>query len=527
MHKRHSGFMMLVIAVLLVVFAGLAVAFVAMISSGSNSSTSTVSANAAHNLAHTAMEEGSYALSQNQSNCSSTWSAVTAYGGGTYQYNCTHYDTTATLTSALNATATSIPLSSTSNFASFGAVTINSETIYYNGVSGNTLLNARRGKNGSSAAAHASGATVTQKEYVIMGRAGVPSLSAPFGQRTVGKAVLVSQSGGGSGYYAVGNNGVMLKYDGTAWSTVLTASGVTFRDIEISSNYGFAVGNGGSNRISVYAFNGSTWSGPTTLSIYTSYNGAALSGPTSSSTLSHMTMYSIGCNMPGNPTQCWLGGGVTNFGNQQPGPTLCFLTPAATANCYINTNEGNSYVNDISCKNDRCMAAFNNNNFYTFNPATTTPYAISRTNAGSQTFVVGCSSGSRCIVATNNGIRYYYNTSSSYSQTTINGFSPTGVSCPSNDLCMMSGNNGRIYSCALGATSMTCTLQTNTGSMNYSDIHCNATNDCLAVGSGSTAYRFNGSWSATSAVPGNPTLNAVSGVAGGGSSSSGSGLEWL
>ena len=55
---KQSGFLMMVIAVLLVVVGGLATAFVSMIVSGTNSTISTISANNAFDLAKTGIESG-------------------------------------------------------------------------------------------------------------------------------------------------------------------------------------------------------------------------------------------------------------------------------------------------------------------------------------------------------------------------------------------------------------------------------------------------------------------------------------
>ncbi len=75
------------------------------------------------------------------------------------------YLSTATVTTAVTSTDTTITLSSTVSLPATGFITIDSETIYYANVSGNQLLNCYRGQyNGSTnttAAAHTVGATVT------------------------------------------------------------------------------------------------------------------------------------------------------------------------------------------------------------------------------------------------------------------------------------------------------------------------------------------------------------------------------
>jgi hypothetical protein len=72
----------------------------------------------------------------------------------------TTYNTGVTLASNILATDTTIPLSSTANLASAGFINIGSETIVYQNVDGNSLLNCARGQNNTTAAAHSSGAAI-------------------------------------------------------------------------------------------------------------------------------------------------------------------------------------------------------------------------------------------------------------------------------------------------------------------------------------------------------------------------------
>ena len=68
---------------------------------------------------------------------------------------------TSTLSSGINSSATSLTMASSSSFGSSGTVRIGSELITYTGNSGGTLSGLTRGANGTTAAAHSSGATVT------------------------------------------------------------------------------------------------------------------------------------------------------------------------------------------------------------------------------------------------------------------------------------------------------------------------------------------------------------------------------
>jgi hypothetical protein len=69
--------------------------------------------------------------------------------------------TTVTLDGAINATDTTITLSSTANIASVGFIKIDNETISYSNVIGNQLINCYRGQNNTTAASHLTGAAIT------------------------------------------------------------------------------------------------------------------------------------------------------------------------------------------------------------------------------------------------------------------------------------------------------------------------------------------------------------------------------
>jgi len=68
---------------------------------------------------------------------------------------------TSTLSSGINTSVTSLTMASSTSFASSGTVQIGSELITYTGNSGGTLSGLTRGANGTTAATHSSGATVT------------------------------------------------------------------------------------------------------------------------------------------------------------------------------------------------------------------------------------------------------------------------------------------------------------------------------------------------------------------------------
>jgi hypothetical protein len=68
--------------------------------------------------------------------------------------------TSVTLNGTITSTATTIAVSSTSGLATTGFIKIDSETIGYTNVDGNTLINCTRGQNDTTAAAHTTGAAI-------------------------------------------------------------------------------------------------------------------------------------------------------------------------------------------------------------------------------------------------------------------------------------------------------------------------------------------------------------------------------
>jgi len=68
--------------------------------------------------------------------------------------------TTITLNGTITATDTTITLSTTNGLTTTGFINIGSETIGYGNVDGNQLLNCYRGQNGTTAAAHTTGAAI-------------------------------------------------------------------------------------------------------------------------------------------------------------------------------------------------------------------------------------------------------------------------------------------------------------------------------------------------------------------------------
>jgi hypothetical protein len=127
---------------------------------------------------------------------------------------------TTTTSAAVALTDVSIPLTSATNFSAPGVATIGSETIYYNGISSNTLTGCTRGFNNTAIVPIASGATVTPNSI----NAGDASKFSPAGTVKV-------QANGTSGvveYIAYGNKYGNVLYNLTRAQTGGQASAQSF-----------------------------------------------------------------------------------------------------------------------------------------------------------------------------------------------------------------------------------------------------------------------------------------------------------
>jgi len=166
-----------------------------------------------------------------------------------------------TLNGAINASVTSIVLTSATGFPATGSIFIDSECITYTGISTNTLTGCTRGTNGTTAASHLTLAAVyaapngvlilgeyqivtyvSSSQYTIkvLGTAtasSTPAVSATFNyQLTTGNTTFTYGTGWGAG----GWSGVTTGYTSTGWGSPAPAGlgiGVQLR-LWSQSNYG-------------------------------------------------------------------------------------------------------------------------------------------------------------------------------------------------------------------------------------------------------------------------------------------------
>ena len=144
-----------------------------------------------------------------------TYTVATGWGAGSWGGTTTG-STTTTLNGTINASATTITLTSAASFASAGAIVIDSEYITYSGKSTNDLTGCVRGASGTTAAAHTSGAVVTQVTTsgsnawngwgVAAAGSGVGQQLRLWSQSNYGENLIFNPRGGALYYWDVNAN---------------------------------------------------------------------------------------------------------------------------------------------------------------------------------------------------------------------------------------------------------------------------------------------------------------------------------
>ncbi|MDR1057214.1 MAG: hypothetical protein LBL17_01375 [Coxiellaceae bacterium] len=152
-----------------------------------------------------------------------------------------------TLGYAIDSSATTINLDSTTNLLSKGIVVIENEAIWYSNILGTQLLNVKRGILSTTAVSHVQSSQVTQNVCTITATASVKNLNNPEGKRIIKEMLYKTTSGGGVGSLpndmtpalvsagnvnltgpstCVHNNTVTFESENFAYSTIVSGSSV-------------------------------------------------------------------------------------------------------------------------------------------------------------------------------------------------------------------------------------------------------------------------------------------------------------
>lgn len=269
-YHTQQGFLMLAAVFMIVVLGFLGLALTSIVVGGSFSSINHLQSTQALYLAESGLEHGAHLLLtptvSNRITCSGL-SINNTLGSGAYAVTSAgpfYNNSPATLSSILNSTTTTIPVTSTSGYQVSGRIMIDQELINYTTTDGTNFIGVTRGVDGSIAAAHASGTRIGQYQCDLVSQGGVPSLNPTSnslgGKRSLSESIQLQEG------WVVGNN-----LSGSAWNvahwntpnekqwtsqTISISSPQILTGISIISNVdAWAVGN----KASALRYNGSSW----------------------------------------------------------------------------------------------------------------------------------------------------------------------------------------------------------------------------------------------------------------------------
>jgi photosystem II stability/assembly factor-like uncharacterized protein len=377
---------------------------------------------------------------------------------------------------------------------------IDRELINYTAINATNFLNATRGVDNSTAAAHASGAPVGQYQCRLSSSGGVPTLTPanpgdPGGIRVLNQTIQLQEA------WAVGNKPATNNFTFIHWnnptevawsnSSVASASAVNLNSISMLSYAdGWAVG---ANRTFV-RWNGNTW---------TSQTPAAIPNVTMNGIYCNASndCHAVGDRSGGNPTFA-----------RWNGISWSALSPS---------NGTNVNLESVHCdaSND-CWAVGGGSAFYQWNGAGWT--GVNVTLSGATFNGVFCNSSTDCwAVGATNIFGRKNGASWANASVTERGNIPStqynGIYCvgPSDCWAVGNANSSNNLFAHWNGTSWTRDTSNPTPVVNLLSVACMNTNDCWAVGAASgtqgTFFHWNGtSWTniATSGMP-NVQMNSV------------------
>lgn len=274
--RAQRGFL-LVTAVVLIVIAALLISAMVYLSATSNESgAGNTQSGQALFVAESGIERALYGFAKEGTACGSL--AYTAgIGQGSFSTTGTLYAPAATaLSAAVSATDRFIPVASVAGYAPHGRVIVGSESINYTGTSSSScgafsppcLTGAARGAGGSTAAAHALGAAVSQNQCLIRSVGTVNNAT-----RTVDRAVSATASSNGAMMVYAKLNGdgnvYYRRWNGTAWGAESTTgiavpANIQFFVLRFSKTRNEAILGiqSSTGDIRVQMWNGSSWTAP-------------------------------------------------------------------------------------------------------------------------------------------------------------------------------------------------------------------------------------------------------------------------
>lgn len=494
--KSQRGFLAIAAIIIIVIFAVIGVMATYLVNSDILSSTNHLRSEQALYIAEAGLEGGAHQLTI------PTIANRTACTGITGNANLTNYTfsgaagpftvtgtgpqspTASTLSAAISAGATTIPLTSTATYASTGRIMIDRELIDYTTISGNNFINVRRGVAGTTAVAHASGAPVGQYQCMLQSAGGVPTL-APAGNvfgggRTIKEALQLPEA------WSVGNGGNTIHWnkptEKTWISTSTTITGTMNAITILSYADAWAVGNSIGGNFSITHWNGNAW-------------GAYTAGGTA------RDLFGISCTASNN---------CETVGSQRT--ILVWNGSAWTAQSTAALP--NVQLNSVYCVTaSDCWAVGNTSSGEVFAHwnGTTWSRDPSRPAPAQDLNSVWCTSSNNCwaVGAARTFVQWNGTAWSTAAVAALPNVNYNGVTCVNATDCWAVGQNsgGSVIVHWNGAAWSRVTAPL---TVNLNSVNCSKTNSCWAVGSsGSTLYWDGISWTSIANPLGNVILRGV------------------
>lgn len=512
-HRKQTGFLSLVTAALIVILGFLGIAVTYMLVASTTSSLNFQLATSALYVAESGLDIATRALltptltgTPVRIGCESVTgnaeltgsTAVGADTAFTVTGSTLYVSAPTTLNGALTATATTIPVVSTTGYQPMGRLMIDTELINYGGISGNSFVGVVRGVDGSTAAAHVTGVKVGQ---FLCNLTSVGTVSN--GKRTITDSVQMQEVWAGG--YENGGNYQFKRYNQPTTGIWNNATATGTHDINEISMLSYADG---------WAAVGNAAGATSTTNITLRWNGSAwAAGPNAPVTTTWRSVWcnsANDCHMVGDEQgslavlidwngTSWTRGSTSGFGDNSLNSVNC----SATNFCWaVGTETGGAY------------------NFYKWTGATPwTRVSVSGDFNSSFPFnSVFCNSATDCWAVGANASFARWNGGWSSFGSTMPAVQYNSVFCNATNDCWAVGNvSTNDVLVHWNGTAWTRDTSNPTPTSNLQVVACARSNDCWAVGSTSSGgiLHYDGtSWSTiTTTLPTGITLNALAIVA--------------
>ncbi len=269
--KNQSGVSIIAALFIIVILAFMGMVFLTLFTTTSSTSINELQSTRALYVAEGGLERAVYQYKNDGTACASLINTNIPLGTGNFTTSGTLYNPSpaTTLSSAIGAADTIIPVVSTAGYAPNGRIRIDSEEINYSSIAGNSFTGAQRGAAGSTAAAHALGALVLQNQCTINSTGVVGNAQRVeekvMQQNSDAMMVYAKLNGDGTPYFR--------RWNGTSWGAEQTATAVPadihFFVLKFARTRNEAIlgtiSSDGSIRVQIWNGNTQTWSATTLL----------------------------------------------------------------------------------------------------------------------------------------------------------------------------------------------------------------------------------------------------------------------